>query len=62
MINPPSVPSTIAPDGSVIEYRYIERQPILSEALLAIHFDPHTLTSHSKFELLLNDKKADLLP
>lgn len=54
-----ALPSTPAPDGSIIEYSRIENQPILSEILLAINFDPQSLGSGSKLEIMINNQTAE---
>lgn len=54
-----AAPSTPAPDGSIISYERVEKQPILSEVMLAVNFDPHSLTPGAKLEILVNNRPAE---
>ncbi|MBP2655216.1 MAG: ftsA 1 [Firmicutes bacterium] len=55
-----SLSDSVAP-GSTIEYSSYEIKPMVSDVLLAANFDPRSLPSTAKFNLLVNGQPAEYI-
>ncbi len=55
----PATAADVARSGSYIDFSSYEIQPMVSDVLLAAAFDPHSLPSGSRVNVLVNDRAAE---